>query len=615
MSAATQGNGYDWASTMGWLSGVYDRLAEEAEEYERQGKKVAIVPSSFIGASSGSGITLVHQGLLRNTNLSDVTRTLSNGDRALNAEEARRISKALRFMSLGADLTLKESFGFLVNLGWNLSSDWLTSRFKNLRTRIRNRLLGENEPLVPNIWTEALSAKVAAADFGKMIFFAQYAGRDIIENPIDIYSDREFRKLRRLMGESPLLRDIFANVDEVTDLALPPNQVSADAMEQWQVDALDEYLQVQSNKANSMINRFVKSNIGWVQRWTSRFTGIRPAATSLSEERQAAINVDLREPVSMPMLPGFVTGTFAVPFESRQSLYDELAQNANGIPYHDLRVYLLMDESTAQALLNSSFYRDLVMNNDPFIKRYVIAVVDQSWAAMNASIREPRLINELIGSPSDNNIRIKSLYYPERDTEFNFQLSSTQKSEEGLMVIGGFPYKEILAFLPTVYTMDKWEELRNAGYSVVKRKFMFGVKHKEGQTEGTFALDQITQRFSSRLSDSIDSGLVEMSMSQFNLNDYTEWLQNWDRVFRGFYMGDEVGQLMATQMMRDNLQAPNFLPAAAKGQSRLLTYANYSGSLESAPINWLLGGLVEEDNSYPDPRRALAGGACEENFL
>jgi hypothetical protein len=108
----TQGNGFNWAATMGWLSGEVHRMAEAAARYEQDnpGRHAAVDLSCLTGSSSGSAMAALLDHLLANEKLVSPD---SGDERLLTPEQARQVSEALLFLALSADFgTEKLALGF-----------------------------------------------------------------------------------------------------------------------------------------------------------------------------------------------------------------------------------------------------------------------------------------------------------------------------------------------------------------------------------------------------------------------------------------------------------------------------------------------------------------------
>ncbi len=97
-----QGNGFNWAATLGWVSSQVAIAAQRAAEYERThpGRTAAIDFRCMTGSSSGGATTAVVDHLLSNRS---ITGASSAGDLLLNTTAAYELSKAMIFLALSTD--------------------------------------------------------------------------------------------------------------------------------------------------------------------------------------------------------------------------------------------------------------------------------------------------------------------------------------------------------------------------------------------------------------------------------------------------------------------------------------------------------------------------------
>jgi hypothetical protein len=105
-----QGNGYNWASTLGWMASQVDYAAFRAEQYMREhpGSTVAIDFDCMTGSSSGGASSRLFDTLLSNPSLAAAGDR--DGRRLVSSEEAHELASALVFLALSADFR-NETFG------------------------------------------------------------------------------------------------------------------------------------------------------------------------------------------------------------------------------------------------------------------------------------------------------------------------------------------------------------------------------------------------------------------------------------------------------------------------------------------------------------------------
>lgn len=101
--SVVQGNGYNWAATLGWLSSQVDLVAERATTFAlaNPGATVAIDLACMTGSSSGGAATSLFDHLLANPRL--VGTPPGSERQLLSVAQARDLSAALMFLALSAD--------------------------------------------------------------------------------------------------------------------------------------------------------------------------------------------------------------------------------------------------------------------------------------------------------------------------------------------------------------------------------------------------------------------------------------------------------------------------------------------------------------------------------
>lgn len=108
-----QGNGYNWASTIGWLAGQVDLAARRAATWEaaHPGRRAAVDLGCMTGSSSGGATASLLDHLLANPSLvAPKSAGPSGGERLLTVREAREVARALIFLAMSGDFK-GEMFG------------------------------------------------------------------------------------------------------------------------------------------------------------------------------------------------------------------------------------------------------------------------------------------------------------------------------------------------------------------------------------------------------------------------------------------------------------------------------------------------------------------------
>lgn len=79
-----------------------------------------------------------------------------------------------------------------------------------------------------------------------------------------------------------------------------------------------------------------------------------------------------------------------------KSIVDYRNQRQQPPQYNNLVPFVFVNEETAQIIINSSFYQQLIKGKDPYMDKYVIAVVDNYLTMLNYALREPDLSPVLV---------------------------------------------------------------------------------------------------------------------------------------------------------------------------------------------------------------------------
>ena len=572
---ATQGNGYNWASTFAWLSeqlidlyrrGSYDKT-------EGEGKKVGVHAGCFTGGSSGSGVTLVFNALLSNGNLSASGSTDSN--RILSLEDTYRIAQALKFISLGADLEEELARTLIIRM---------------LGQRVENRLKGgyEQSPLTgtPNVWREALKGKEALADFADLIHFAQKVkwkkinqslwsidGVDALQASVDAgLEDANFAffKTDRI---SPLNNDSFKQVllrqralhsliDSPTPLVMA--NLSSDSKE-----VADELLRRHSNY-NSFIIEEVNDDhltgLTGAARSTRRIDGLKPNRKGPKGQSHMDLHRSYKKVLADKVGQGLFTIALAAFYPNHREM-ERSFKTKKGIDYiNEVRPVLFGAPSTIKALLDSDIYKSAI-ESDPQISRYVLAAVDQRWAALNTSIREPGLLEELSGTLNNDRIRITQIYDPIKDKEKTFEMTPIQRrNQEYIFVIGGFPFREHAAFISSIYQEVYQDQLKHHLYNDGKIIKTFHIYGKNVVTQEL--LDETKEQRAARKMGFAEKQLISSFLSpnqntDVALNDWYRWALDWETRMKNH---------TDVEIYRTNFDWDiHTLPAAMVGSSRVLT--------------------------------------------
>lgn len=431
-SASAQGNGYNWAATLGWASESLRQTALYAKQQEaKTGKPYKVEIASFSGGSSAAAVSVLFDSALQNTSIN------SNPlERKLSADEALKLADLISFVSRGSDYDL------ITILGTVFRS--MTQQFKVFLYKLLDQI-----PLIrnfvsdgiPKINNHVINRKVVISDFGRLIFFVRNVNYEKLKTPIFLFSG--YDKFYNLSYSNSELKSVLGEVRALSDsplVSMPDFEKANEVNTQ-----VKNFLDWQKSQIRKLINEVVQENAGRISDHFRRFG------------RSMKPDIDYRnqftEELKSPLGNGIMTAAFVKDYKDLNE-YKAYVELNKKVPYDDLKVYVFMNRQTAERLLSSDRYRTDLQRANSLLRRYVIAVVDQKWSAINNSIQEPNLFEDLAGKLNSDNLRINSIYDPNLDInkEFNLAEATDEKvRNKYIYVVGGFPYQPILSLLQNYY--------------------------------------------------------------------------------------------------------------------------------------------------------------------
>ena len=139
-----QGNGGNWASTLGWMSATLEQRHQEGLKLTNKGQKVGFFLGCMAGGSSGSVATVLYMNLLTNSNLVPSSEV----SEILNLEELENVYRALRFISISADLNQFELLNFYRQFIVENIKGFASGSLSNSQTlkNISRNILGNTNP-------------------------------------------------------------------------------------------------------------------------------------------------------------------------------------------------------------------------------------------------------------------------------------------------------------------------------------------------------------------------------------------------------------------------------------------------------------------------------------
>lgn len=573
----TQGNGYNWAATLSWLSTQVMDAYTKAKEIERAnpGAKVGISANCFAGGSSGSGVANVYESFLANPNINDPiglgARTMSGSadpNRIFSPDEIYRIAKGLRFLAVGADMQ------FLFRA---------TTYYRVARSQVSNFLTFGSG--VQNVWGEQMGGGAVVADFATYIHFAQYANWDVIDQDV-VPGQGILRDFPLSTFENEAIRIEFAKVKKLHDLISLPEHIIAQIDDQSisasmkrDFEKLGKAFQLMSEKVVSDLHsynqEFFRGNPhSYLFR---RMDGARPPLDHEIASRTIPQLSPLESVMARRPADGIMTITMAIPFDSREELEQAAAQR--GFDFDQARAFVFMNEATAESVINSPEYRRMIEEDDPAVSRFVIAVIDEKFAQVNPSVREPILLDELVDEVNGDELRIKKIYDPAKDPDKAIQLvdASLPEANRSVFVIGGFPHEDQTSWLVGLHHLEKNKKLAAQADNVIAHHGLFGWPMNQANRKTTFAATNL----SSRLFNPSRSSIIP----ELNLTKWYDWVGEFNRKWRPLMEGNGV---RITRVKYDwNIRK---LPAALARVSRYLAVMSHNETTEA---------LMKTDESIP----------------
>lgn len=540
--ATTQGNGYNWAATVSWLAVKLADTAQQAKLAERRGEKVAIKIINFSGGSSGSGVTMLFDAFLSNKNiLSSSNEAVSK--RLLSPQDAERLSKALMFSAMSFDFS------------WFFKASSFARLVKRNITSILDQI-SDIMPIIPDfigggrrrLWKSKMTGKVVVADFAKFVNFAKKVTWEDVNEPI-VWNTKEFKKFDLGSVDGADAKLIVKSLTHFYSLPLVDKPVK---LSEKDLEVLREITKAQSKAARRVLNRVSGSNFKKFDK-NGKLYRLYSAKPNTKKKKQSN---PLKQTMAQPMSDGMMTITMAESFTNKKEMKSSIKKH--GLAYKRLRPYVFMNESTAKQLINSYEYQRLVSEKDPIVSRYIITVVNQKWAGINPSVREPELLGELAGKMSGDNFRIQKVFDPKSQHASSFELIPIKNyQKQYLFVAGGFPYEQMTAIPSALYFIQEVAKLQKHHSKVFPTYHLYGHPLNREDPQASFAGRALHGIFN-------ESGSEQEF--QDSMKDWALWIRSWRKKF--------VTNLFVKYNILSIDTIFNWstgsLPAALSGQSRIL---------------------------------------------
>jgi hypothetical protein len=321
---APQGNGGNWASTLGWMSEEIHLRIVEAEALQKSGKSVGIHLGCMVGGSSGSVAAATLSAVLENKNLLP-GRTAQS---PLSIAEATKAMRALRFVAQAADLNPAELAVFYIQV---------------LRRQGQKKVLDTVNKVVPSSSTEwwtgsTVDPKKMLVDFAGSVRLAATLTPEVLDkrigaalkgNQLESYNKRGIKLATELPN--------FPALNQVPEKQSAEGKILAAGFEE------------QSKFLKTSGDNFLRSQFG-IGEYLSRY-GADLSANGGSSKLKQTLDAQFSD--------GICTISMVLIARSEQ--------DTSTIPdYKELSPTVFCNEATVVKIVSSALYQNHVKENHPY---------------------------------------------------------------------------------------------------------------------------------------------------------------------------------------------------------------------------------------------------------
>lgn len=429
---SVNGNGFNWAATLSFLSEALSVKAKQAEEKAKDtGKDVYIYPWCIIGGSSGSAVVGVYLNLLRNEELFHDDPVLQidaipvgngvvfNNSRLFKPSQLRKLSDALRFITYTVDFTNDETAAFL--------------------PRYLGSKIGLGSKNVLEWWKENMNPFPAQVLFSVHALMARYVTKPEYDVPVKQmleesgvtgwidWGNSELSKLESISSSMNMTKghSVMESPTDKNDTDYESKKKIKKAQYWW------------AKKVGHRVNQRLYSQAG-------KGAAYRLRLVAPDIDQDTPLNTMLKEKLH----DGFATMAMGVLFDTEAAML----QNKHITPvYADARPIIACNSNTAQVILNDPSYREDVKNSSSFISRFVIIVVESYFEAYNFGVREPYTFRILAKTLDE--FGVKSMYDPLQDENDNGRLTYklVNSKDVAVAVLGGYATGNMMALFQSYY--------------------------------------------------------------------------------------------------------------------------------------------------------------------
>ncbi|MBQ47672.1 MAG: hypothetical protein CMP10_09430 [Zetaproteobacteria bacterium] len=405
-----QGNGGNWASTLGWLSETVFMAAQEAEAEYKKGKSVGLSLSCMAGGSSGSIATTVFMNLLRNPNL-----IANPGAEIISIDEAKNVANALKLIGISADVNSLELMNFYRQVILETVEGEVLGGLSNIDFLVdfARKVLG-NE--TPSWWkNQRVQADQIIVDFIVANRLALTMTKELLSTPIQPL----LNSIQQKTAESYNLKTLVDLTRFPTYEAVPDSK-----LEDNNTEVLNQIFDIRVKAVNQLVDEFLQNQFPFGA-WKSRYL--------LGAEQNA--HPLIAEIAEMPLANGFCTITMSALYETKKEIPLDKAPD-----YKTLKALYFCSAETIDKIMAAEAWRADKSEN-PFLNRYVFIEPQNTRAAIALSVREPGLMTETAGIAGELPFELVSWYQSKDET-----LKRQPITSAAFAIAGGFPDRRITAW-------------------------------------------------------------------------------------------------------------------------------------------------------------------------
>jgi hypothetical protein len=492
---APQGNGGNWSSTLGWVSELWMTRAEQVEVAEGKEPNTGwLYLACAAGGSSGSGVTATVMSLLQNQKLfaADPQGNDRRSKGLFTVAETKMMAAALRYVAIGSDLRFSESVAFAMMVA-DQSLRGGTSGFLGFMARVRefldpretcsNKYKQGRDPIGVEWWGgQPADPCDAVVNFAKYAWMAKHVTPEMIKAP------------------------------DASSQWSPPATVGSAGLESGPVE-LPKLFQLSNANDPNLLKAYAlpedadSKNAETYSYWKLRKEGHRQALfinrqldtlirEATPESQKSLLDNDIPKPESViagvstfvmqakgeshpiakdvlgqPPLTGYFTITTAV-VDAPARFTD--ANKTKKPLYQEIRYVVLGSQETMNLIAQSPLFQKHLkscgskpahggLNGSCYLRRFVLAVVEQTHYMMQPSVREPGLMEELVapawtGGTGAQHMGIVAMADLSKASagepvKFTSMREGAAGASTVFGVTGGWPDRRITAWLQT-YMID-----------------------------------------------------------------------------------------------------------------------------------------------------------------